>query len=181
MIEFRTFREEIPYSKLLSEIANFLQGYARGVSYGKSGLKVRTGRLRNSIVAIPEVSKDRILFGTGVIYGRIQELGGEIKPRKARRLWIPLPANLTKAGVVRKKPSDVFKSGFIKKNIFFLKQDKKITPYFVLKDEVKIKPHKYMYMALLNLKTFFPRLVESWVKREKIFSKIIEFHRSKRK
>lgn len=180
MMEFRTFREEIPYSKLLYEIANFLQGYAREISYKKSGLKVRTGRLRNSIIAIPEVSKDRILFGTGVIYGRIQELGGEIEPKKAKKLWIPLPANLTKAGVIRKKPSDVFSSGFIRKNIFFLKQDKKVIPYFVLKDRVKIKPHKYMYAAMLNLKTFFPRLVESWAKREKIFSRIIEFHRGRK-
>lgn len=166
--------KELSYTKLINNIANFLQSYARGVSYAQSGLKVRTGRLRNSIFALPEYSRNRVLFGVGVVYGRIQELGGVITPKKAKRLWIPLKTNMTKAGVPRFLPRDVFEKGFVRGNFFFLKEGKRAIPMFVLKDKVEIQPKKYLRSAIEKLNNYFPMLVDRWIADVKIFEKILE-------
>lgn len=43
-----------------------------------------------------------VLFTAGVRYARTQEYGAVIRPRRAKHLTIPGPANLTAAGVARK-------------------------------------------------------------------------------
>jgi len=85
-------------------------------------------------------------------YAWAHEHGATIRPRNAKFLWIPLDANRTPAGHARMTPREaIAKGGFIscksgpiffgvsgsssKKNAGF-----KLTPLFVLKKEVTIKP-----------------------------------------
>ncbi len=57
-------------------------------AWKKSGLQLRdTGRLLSSITH--KVDEHSVIVGTNVIYGRIQQLGGTIRPKKAKKLWIP--------------------------------------------------------------------------------------------
>jgi hypothetical protein len=69
-------------------------------------LQNRTGTLRKSIDFTPlePVIGGRIgviCYTSGVKYARMQEYGGEVTPRRAKNLTIPLEDNLTKAGVTR--------------------------------------------------------------------------------
>ncbi len=57
-------------------------------AYKKNNLPLRdTGRLLNSITY--RAGRDFVAWGTNVKYARIQQLGGEIKPKKAKKLAIP--------------------------------------------------------------------------------------------
>lgn len=152
---------------LNKKISLFLQSYARSKGYQDSGLKIRSGKLRNSIFSKPKGNS--IILGTGVIYGRIQELGGEIKPKKAKRLWIPLPANMMRAGVLKFTTREAFEQGYIKNDIVFVKG----TPVFVLKDKVFIKPKRYLYRAIEYLQQNLATLIDSWIKNEKVFERLI--------
>ena len=75
-------------------------------------LRVRTGRLRNSIAgSVRQVDgMPAIVLSAGgtsgsrsVGYARAQELGATISPRRGRYLAIPLPPALTGAGVLRSR------------------------------------------------------------------------------
>lgn len=136
-------------------------------------LKVRTGALRRSITsAVTDIDGDMIaLIGSGVRqsrkatydasqnrwnpdgrlpYADIQETGGVIKPRKAKYLAIPLPAALTAAGVLKKRPRD-YRDTFVRTSksgnlIIFQKVGArgKITALFVLKKSVTVPASRYM-------------------------------------
>jgi len=56
-------------------------------------LQRRTGRLRNSITHDVKIEGNKVVgrIGTNVIYGRIHELGGVIKPRQAQYLRFNIP------------------------------------------------------------------------------------------
>jgi len=56
-------------------------------------LQRRTGRLRNSITHDVKIEGNKVVgrIGTNVIYGRIHELGGVIKPRQAQSLRFNIP------------------------------------------------------------------------------------------
>lgn len=159
-------------TELLDNIANFLQTTAREITYQKSGLKVRTGRLRNSIVAIPNYSRGSVSFGVGVVYGKIHELGGIVKPKNAKYLWIPTQANRTRAGVAKLLPKDVVGQGFVRKNVFFMKDGKGIRPMFVLKTEVKLPARYYMRDAVELLTRHIKTLVSRWEQGSRIFWKL---------
>lgn len=74
-------------------------------------LRVRSGRLRASIVARVEQDADGLTLtaraggrgplGASVVYAAAHEYGARIRPVRARMLAIPLPAALTRAGVAR--------------------------------------------------------------------------------
>ena len=114
-------------------------------------MRVRTGFLRRTLdYDYNEITKGIRIYSQ-TIYGRAQEFGAEITPKKARRLWIPLPPNLTSAGVIRQAPKDVFDKGFIKKDIFYLKQNDSIIPYFALKNQTKIKPKLWIKRSLMKV------------------------------
>lgn len=85
---------------------------------GADHLNVRTGALRDSLTkpGAIEVEHDAlgykaaVGFRKGVVdaYAPIQEYGGTVRPKNARVLTIPLPENLTAAGVARvASPRDV--------------------------------------------------------------------------
>jgi hypothetical protein len=114
-------------------------------------MRVRTGFLRRTLDYDYNETTKGIRIYTQTVYGRAQEFGAEITPKKARRLWIPLPPNLTSAGVIRQAPRDVFDKGFISKDTFYLKQGKNIIPYFKLKNETKIKPKLWIKQSLMKV------------------------------
>jgi hypothetical protein len=114
-------------------------------------MRVRTGFLRRTLDYDYNEATKGIRIYSQTVYGRAQEFGAEITPKKARRLWIPLPPNLTSAGVMRQAPRDVFDKGFIRKDVFYLKQNDKVIPYFVLKNQTKIKPKLWIKQSLMKV------------------------------
>lgn len=78
---------------------------------GESNLHNRTGFLRNS-VGFQVIDGANALSlrasSRGVIYARIQEMGGVIRPVNARFLTIPMPANRTAGGDIRYKSARAF-------------------------------------------------------------------------
>jgi len=121
-------------------------------------LQRRTGHLRASIGSIVETSSDGLVavVGSGVRQGKrlpyadIQETGGTVRPSVKSWLTIPLSAAKTSAGVTRFTAQDVkngntkYEGSFIRNGIIFGKTRRKITPLFVLKKSVQIRPSKYL-------------------------------------
>jgi len=131
-------------------------------NYSDTGLQVRTGALRRSIVPGPILSgpagvTGSVLAGQKLPYARIQEFGGTIRPVHAQFLAIPLgpwskdkTMPLTAKGVSRFGPLDAEQAGwrtFIAKNIIFGRQpgDRTPTPLFALKKEVTIPARPYFW------------------------------------
>mgnify|MGYP001561734624 CR=1 FL=1 len=129
-------------------------------------LHVRSGRLRSSIGSIITESGNSIigLIGSGVRqgdrvkYADIQETGGIVKPKNSKYLAVPLPAALTPAGVLRRKPRDwpdtfVMKSG--NGNLLIVqKKGKRVTrlvALFILKKQVTIPASHYMSRVAENM------------------------------
>ncbi len=158
------------FKVLLNHISNFLTSYTK--ANFTNFMRVRTGRLRNSIAAI--VEDDKVLFGAGVVYARIQELGGKIRPVRARRLWIPTQFNKTPAGVIRYKPRDIFNEGFIRNDTFYWVNDKKIIPMFNLRHETNIRSKKFMENSIKVLNERITEIVDKFERGENIFGKILE-------
>lgn len=119
----------------------------------KSKLINRTGTLRRSIRGpIITGANDangmtlRVTIGDSLTahYARIQEEGGTIKPKRARALTIPLPANKTGAGRVRFTRARDVPGGFILNTTngkaFIVSEDEKgeFTFWFMLVGQVKV-------------------------------------------
>jgi len=123
-------------------------------AWKKSGLQLRdTGRLLSSITH--KVDEHSVIVGTNVIYGRIQQLGGTIRPKKAKKLWIP--AGWESRKLMRRfghTPSAVMKgmkaAGYklwqskSGKAMLAAQKGKKPFVAFVLKDEVEIPARRYL-------------------------------------
>lgn len=114
----------------------------------------RTGMLRRSLryrVDDPRPGQGaedmRLIVNIGnaqtAHYAFIQEYGGTIRPKTSRYLTIPMPANLTPAGVTRFKAREldnlfVLRSGG--KLFLARREESGVVIYFLLKREVKIPP-----------------------------------------
>lgn len=135
-----------------------------GGGKSKDRLNVRSGRLRNSITTkmVSRGNEHAGIIGSNVIYARIHEEGGEIKPVNVKYLTIPLPAAKTKAGVARGGARS-YDDTFVKKSkagnlIIFQKQGKQIVPLFLLRDRpIEIPERPYLMPALEAIK---PRVVQ---------------------
>ncbi len=68
-------------------------GTARSPYLSGKALKRRTGRLRNSITHDVRIQGDKVIgtIGTNVVYGRIHELGGVIRPKVKQLLRFHIP------------------------------------------------------------------------------------------
>lgn len=151
--------------KLLSamrRIGRSLEAYlkARHLSgRAPDSLDARTGTLRRAAFHRVEVG----LVGRSVLvrvgldqrkanYGRIHEFGGTIRPRKARKLTIPLKPMLTGKGVARMSAREFmrhpaalrgFVGAFINKRgtaIMGVRDRGGVEPVFALKDSVTLRP-----------------------------------------
>lgn len=126
-------------------------------------LRVRSGRLRASIRSLVEPSPEggldlKLSAGGGreggsseVIYARIHELGGTIRPVKRKFLAIPLPPARTAAGVARyKTPRDVPGLALVQslKGQYLLVKSDTGEPWYVLRKRVDIPARPYLRPAL---------------------------------
>ncbi len=90
--------------KAADAFLNRMRDRARGGE--GSGLRVRTGRLRQSfgktLVRKPRGGVQLAMYSAGTPYANTQEYGGLIRPKPPRKfLTIPIEDNLTRAGVPR--------------------------------------------------------------------------------
>lgn len=147
--------------KSMRESLIYISGVSRRRFLSGKPLKVRSGRLRNSL-KVPGMegifkivrSAMKILgrLGTRVPYGPTHEYGATIKPIRSQWLTIPLQAVKTRAGVARGRARD-FTNTFFRRSktgnlILFQKRGKGIVPLFVLKKQVKIPKRAFLEPAV---------------------------------
>ena len=134
---------------------------------GRPGLKVRTGGMRRTFDATSvgnNPSNWAMIVYTTSKQAPLQEYGGDIVPKAAKKLAIPLPAALTAAGVARGSPRS-FPDTFIQKSkagnlLIFQKKGDGIVPLFALKDRVTIPPRLGMFDTWDDHKPDRARLIE---------------------
>jgi len=140
----------------------------------KLAAPVRSGRLRASIRG--RVEEHALLggsfgiVGTNIIYGRIQELGGEIRPRNVQFLTIPIGAAQTASGVTR-GPARSFPNTLVLRSragkLLIMQRAGRggLRPLFVLVRRVQLSPNPYLGPALegnrRNLVQWFGREVKT--------------------
>lgn len=127
-------------------------------SGGSSGLNARSGALRNSIRHVVKpgpqgtemsLSAGGRFGGADVRYARIHELGGTIRPKRAKNLAIPTDAAKTGAGVSRvPSPRDMALSWAPTNNGPGMLVDESGTPMFILRKSVTIPARPYLRPAL---------------------------------
>lgn len=127
----------------------------------------KTGNLAQSIVMKPmalNLITDQVAVGTNKVYGRIQDLGGTIKPKNGSYLTIPI--GNTK-GRIRDYPDGFFIKSKSGKLLYMQKQGKSgMKPLFVLKKQVEIKGKPYLTRGFNEVKgQHFTRIVEGQLER----------------
>lgn len=141
-------------------------------AYKKNNLTLRdTGRLMSSITY--RAHSHQVEVGTNVLYGRIQQLGGTIRPKKAKKLWIP--AGWETRRLMRRfgmNPKSVIEglkaSGYrvwisrSKKAVLYQKKGGRPEVLFVLKDEVTIPARSYLKIDALD-KKMIQGIVKRWI------------------
>jgi len=131
-------------------------------------LHVRTGTLRRAVFYRVETSGRDALVRVGADltkapYGRIQNVGGEVRPVRSQFLTIPLEPNLTGNGVMRvnarefiANPGSIgFTGSFVtrlKTAIMGVRPDGSVEPVFALVKSVRIKPTGYIAHSLTENK-----------------------------
>lgn len=129
-------------------------------------LKVRTGNLRRAVSYRIEERIGETILRVGVdlgkaAYGRVQNLGGTIVPKKAKFLTIPLAPNLTGNGVMRvnarefiANPQSIgFTGSFVNRRktaIMGVRPGGEVEPVFALAKSVRIKPTGFIASTLEN-------------------------------
>jgi len=156
-----------------------LEGEAHAKALATTRLRVRTGRLRNSIagavrgdegsgtVDVVVSAGGRVRGGQPVRYAAMQEYGGIQRPRRAKYLRIPLPPAQTAAGVDKFLfPPSLYESGaglFVlvrtRTGKLLLKHREKNEFWYVLKRSVRITPHRYMRDTLAHLEQRAPEVL----------------------
>lgn len=144
---------------VMRTIVNRVAATARKkVRRGSGVLNHRTGNLGRAIFGRVELSENDIVGRVGVDlakarYGRIQELGGTVRPVNGQFLAVPLGPALTGNGVARcsarqflENPSILgFDGAFIAKGVVFGKTGRdRIEPVFALKRSVTIPARSYL-------------------------------------
>lgn len=123
-------------------------------------MRVRTGMLRSSITGRAESDGQNVIVtlsggGQGrrgpVPYAGVQEFGATIRPRRGKYLAIPVGPALTRAGVARYvSPRDVPGLRFVRVGNHALlgkpsgRGGKRMTPWFWLVRQVRIRPKHYL-------------------------------------
>lgn len=108
-------------------------------------LKWRTGDLSRSLTekTIQKLNKTIGRISSPLIYARLQELGGTIRPKRAKWLTIPTEFAKTPAGVVKGNARSfadtfpLFRPGRVP--LIMQERGDQVVPLFILKKRVKIK------------------------------------------
>lgn len=118
-----------------------------------------TGRLASSLVY--QVTGSDVVVGSPLVYSRIQNRGGVIRPTRGRYLAVPLPT-LTVSERRTKGPRD-FPNTFVRRGrsgrlIVFQKLSRgSIRPLFVLVESVKITARPYLTWTRADLEAIARR------------------------
>jgi hypothetical protein len=128
----------------------------------------KTGRLVNSITGGVERDGDTVagFVSVGVPYARIQELGGEIRPVRAKWLWVPLTGPKTRGALKNMTPSEFVSSPgsvYLPTNggkIAMKKVGDMLVPLFALRAKVNLPPRPYLGPAIEVAVEKLPELIE---------------------
>jgi hypothetical protein len=150
---------------------------------GRNGRKL-SGRMLNSVFFDVQfdASKGNLpigVFGTrGIPYGRIHEYGGEIRPKKAKHLWLKQWGGradkfrrMTPTEFIKEKNSNPkeYKIFMSKKNNLiaaYTPANGDIVPLFVLRQRVTIPERPYLRPALETALKDFPIGMKAQVKKQ---------------
>lgn len=175
--------------RIININARLLQSYIRTekMTGGTSDtrLKVRSGRLRASVILVKTEMKESSIEGgvsIGTVYGRVH-VGSKgqvttIRPRKGKYLALPLPDAMTGAGVARGSPKGgPWGDTFVRKskagNLIIFGQRKitkgkragelrsQVVPLFLLKKQVTIKARIHPEELISWIK---PKMIEDFTK-----------------
>lgn len=168
------------FKKNMIKAVNFAKRNVTGGGKSRKKLNVRSGRLRSSLNW--HYQRDGLthkgIIGSNVIYARIHEEGGTIRPVSRQWLTIPLQAVKTKAGVTRWGAGDLGAARTFVKQLkdgrlfIFGKVGKdRIVPLFRLVRQVEIPPRPYLRPALLSIvpmvmKEIGQRVIKTAVRRQ---------------
>lgn len=172
-------------AKVLSvELRSFLESVAEALvkrhggawpgGTGEKSLSRRSGKLIASIeksVQVTGTQFDDIRGYIGAAFpGGVHEYGATIRPKTAKFLTVPLPAALNPNGTPKKKSAREWQNTFVARTkngnlVIFQKSGTSITPLYVLKTFVKIKPRLGMGATLnAGLPYFVDRAADQIVK-----------------
>lgn len=143
-------------------------------AWKKGGLALRdTGRLMSSIDH--KADAQSVTIGTNVLYGRLQQLGGKIVPKKANKLYIPdgwkTRQMMRKFGLTPGKCIEgMKKAGYgvwrskSGKAMMAAEKGKKGKPFvlFILKNSVEIPKRRFLNIDSLDRKVISQK-VDSWL------------------
>ena len=144
-------------------------------------LKVRTGRLRNSVRQRVKRTKTKVIVtlqagGKRVPYMMVHEFGsdGDITPKKGKYLRLPLPPAKTKAGVDRRSGGSLrgdkdfrfVTAKYLKGNNPLLIHVPSGKPWYVLKKSVRIPPRPTISKAYQWLEANMIPALEDAIKFE---------------
>lgn len=135
-----------------------MEAHVKTTKLAGQGLSARTGNLRRAVFSRAEVTGAGDAFAVVGVdlakapYGRVHELGGTIRPKRAAMLAIPIGEARTGKGVTRFSARDLFANpgafgytgAFTRKNIVFGVKNRTATPLFALKPSVTIKATGYL-------------------------------------
>jgi phage gpG-like protein len=142
-------------------------------NYKKNNLPLTdTGRLLASITY--KSDSEKAVVGTNVIYAKIQQEGGKIKPKKAKMLAIPSGAKTRtlmrrygqtpRACIDKMKQEGYFIYTPKGKKVVMAKKGKRGKPFvlFILKKEVDIPKRPFLFVDVAD-KKIIKRMVDEWL------------------
>lgn len=137
--------------RAMQEVVLMLKRYIKQRKLSGQVLKVRSGRLRNSIASSVSIIGKAVVgvVGTNVPYAKTHEFGATITPKRGKYLAIPIGGALTPAGVPRGRPRDFADTVVVNTrfgNKLILGRDKtsgKRIPLFILKKSVTIRKRPF--------------------------------------
>ena len=143
-------------------------------------VKVRTGRLRNSLSSriygegpnLVALIGSGVNFGERVKYANMLETGATITPKRRQYLTVPLPLALTRAGAMKYPSAREYPDTFVKRSkagnlIIFQKTGKQtIKPLFVLKKEIHVPAKRYMSETLGQMQGRIVNIMIATINRE---------------
>lgn len=130
---------------------------------------IQSGHLRRSITA-RQIGPAEAVAGTSVLYGRVLEYGGVIRPRKSKYLTIPISPLARKAaagGLGAGSMPGLFPIKSKKGNLLLVRGAKGggIEPMYALKKRVRIRPRPWLRPALRSVEPTLEAVFAKYSKR----------------
>jgi phage gpG-like protein len=164
-------------SRVLVGITNAANYVHRDVKENRlrgNPVRVRSGRLRNSVKTAIDKPNFTAYVGTNMVYARVIERGGTIKPKRSKLLTIPLAPALTKTGASRGTAREVgakYDATFWRRGAWGIpvlwgvkpgsarKQGARLTPLFVGAKSVTIRKREpFLKSVMANSNMMFAAL-----------------------